>query len=74
MRDPKRIPRLIEKLGYVWIQNPDIRLCQLVTNLGSNHGMVATALDSRLVVDVFHVEDDLIEAELDRRLAEGEDR
>lgn len=31
-RDPKRINRIIEILRAKWLTNPDLRLCQLITN------------------------------------------
>lgn len=34
MRDPKRIKRLLNKLEKVWSKQPDIRLYQLLINLG----------------------------------------
>ena len=33
MRDPARIPRLLEALESYWILNPDLRLGQLIENL-----------------------------------------
>ena len=33
MRDPKRIPRIINKLEKYWEDNPDYRLGQLVSNI-----------------------------------------
>ena len=32
MRDPERIPAIIHKLEEYWIQNPDLRLGQLILN------------------------------------------
>jgi hypothetical protein len=55
MRDPKRIPRVLEKLAKFWDQVPDWRLGQLVVNLTSRS-------------DPFYVEDDILEAALDEEL------
>jgi len=51
MRDPKRIPRILDLLREVWEMVPDWRLGQLVANLHAH-------------VDVFHPEDDKTEHEL----------
>lgn len=32
MRDPKRIDRIIRKLGIIWRKHPDLRLMQLLGN------------------------------------------
>lgn len=32
MRDPKRIEPLLKKIGEIWRENPDLRLCQLIGN------------------------------------------
>lgn len=65
MRDPARIPRLLEKLQFYWERSPDFRLGQLVTNLAATK-------------DPFYTEDDVIEGCLDewiRRLpAPGDPR
>lgn len=33
MRDPKRIPIVLDVLRRRWEQSPDLRLCQLIVNL-----------------------------------------
>jgi len=33
MRDPKRIDEVLQRLGELWRQHPDMRLGQLVANL-----------------------------------------
>jgi uncharacterized protein YihD (DUF1040 family) len=45
MRDPNRIPEVIEALQDFWEQNPDLRLAQIICLC--NHG-----------VDPFYLEDD----------------
>lgn len=32
MRDPKRIPIILERLKIIWEKNPDLRLGQLILN------------------------------------------
>lgn len=36
MRDPKRIPKILERLRVIWEQNPDMRLGQLIENVFPN--------------------------------------
>ena len=38
MRDPKRIDVVLKQLRDYWIEHPDLRLCQIVTNLASKSG------------------------------------
>lgn len=33
MRDPKRIPVLLQAIKEVWERHPDLRFCQLVQNI-----------------------------------------
>ena len=33
MRDPKRIPEILNQLQQIWICNADLRLGQLITNV-----------------------------------------
>jgi len=33
MRDPKRIERILTKVGLLWLKKPDSRLTQLIHNL-----------------------------------------
>lgn len=54
MRDPARIDRILAKLGAYWRACPDLRLGQIVSNLTAERGFV------------FYVEDDVIEAAIDR--------
>jgi len=32
MRDPKRIDKIIKIVKEIWKKNPDLRLCQLISN------------------------------------------
>lgn len=54
MRDPTRIPRLLDLLGAFWRANPDLRLGQIVDSAAGNG-------------DVFLMEDVVIEAWLRER-------
>ncbi len=36
MRDPKRIPKILERLQKIWEKNPDMRLGQLIENVFPN--------------------------------------
>ena len=59
MRDPNRIGRIIVKLQAAWQLGPDMRLGQLLVNLGGPH-----AED-----DVYETPDDLWETQLDEFIA-----
>ncbi|WP_217924678.1 hypothetical protein [Miltoncostaea oceani] len=61
MRDPERMERILGKLAVAWDAVPDMRLGQLLVNLG------ATPAPTPL----FEVEDDDLEALIDRHLATG---
>jgi len=56
-RDPDRIDRVIEKIRKIWKANPDWRIGQLVVNM-TQRGK-----------QIFYVEDDVVEAEIDRYIA-----
>lgn len=49
MRDPERINEILELLGKVWRESPDLRLGQLIVN-------AARERDPE-IVDVFSIED-----------------
>ena len=53
MRDPDRIPEILALIEKIWKKNPDLRLCQLIGNCFSLH-------------DLYYVEDDDLEEELER--------
>lgn len=38
MRDPKRIPHMLQLLGAAWVVNPDLRLTQLISNAANCGG------------------------------------
>lgn len=56
MRDPARIPRILQAIGTVWERDPDLRLGQLIVN---------TIRPSRPAPQVFGFED----TELEKRLS-----
>lgn len=55
MRDPNRIPVVLDALRTYWEEHPDWRLCQLVVNVAERGN------------DPFYVEDDAFLANLFRR-------
>ena len=59
MRDPNRISRIIKKFEASWIQHPDLRFCQLTSNVG---------FDIAKSMDIFYVEDDKFEKMIDEYL------
>ena len=59
MRNKKRIPKIIKLLQEYWEKYPDLRLCQLISNL---HGTGKQ--------DIFFTEDDELEKLLKEELWE----
>ena len=57
LRNPDRIPIILNKLESVWSHAPCLRLGQLLYNLNQN---------IELNSDLFYLEDDRLEYELDR--------
>jgi len=55
MRDPNRIPTILAALGEYWMNHPDLRLGQIVSNAAASERM-----------DVFFVEDDVMLARLQK--------
>lgn len=51
-RDPNRIKRITFLLEEYWKRNPDFRLGQIVSNLSNQSGFS---------IDIFYIEDDIIE-------------
>lgn len=45
MRNPERIPIMLEAIGSAWEKNPDLRLGQLVTNYARALGLEAYYLE-----------------------------
>lgn len=52
MRDKERIKRIIAKLSLLWEEMPDMRFCQLVSNIANRN-------------DIFYIEDTEFEKLLD---------
>ena len=52
MRDPNRILPLLSELADLWLENPDLRLAQLILN--------AEAPYKYRYVDLYNVEDDVL--------------
>lgn len=73
MREPERIPRILEKIGRLWQRFPDCRFGQFCAII--NEQMVARGLPVQVVTDrqrqafdPFYLEDNLFEAVLDELL------
>lgn len=64
MRNPHRIPVILNLLKEVWEQNPDLRLSQLILNAAYRGGWE--------VNDAFYAEEATIIAGLTLMLKEGE--
>jgi len=61
MRDPERIDEILELISDIWHKNPDLRLCQLLSN--------AAIRSSWPEKDLYYLEDDeLIDMLLDEYL------
>lgn len=62
MRNPNRIPQVLNRIGRLWQRNPDLRLMQLLSNV------MSPRLDPDrvgLVQDPYAIEDDDVLAALD---------
>ncbi len=60
MRDPDRIPEILDLLGKIWQLEPDLRLGQLVLN--------TARMRSAGIEDVFSIEDESLRKGLTRYL------
>ena len=58
MRNPQRIARILTSINTLWLNEPDLRLMQFLTKIIGHSG------------DHFYVEDDVLEARLDRAIRE----
>lgn len=69
MRDPKRIPKIINQLTALWASSPDMRLGQLILNAAKydykyyRHGDTPKEMEFN---DIYNVEDE----ELIKRICE----
>ena len=68
-RDPERIDSILSKLREVWMQDTDMRFGQLVYNL--YWLLPETKKIGMNGIDMFNVEDDVLERFLDRTVKEG---
>ena len=54
MRDPKRIPEILERLRKLWEASPDMRLGQLLENVFPNR----PGMDEKFSRTMYYLEDD----------------
>jgi len=47
MRELRRIPEILSILQKIWYEYPDLRLCQLISNIAGKN-------------DIFYIEDDIL--------------
>lgn len=64
MRDPARIPRILDLISKVWLANPDLRFCQLIYSCVRDN-------NARLNWDSLNLEDDLLEKGLEKMIAKS---
>ena len=60
MRDLQRIDDILDDLKILWKQDPDLRLCQILSYLAIKSGYTNK--------DLFYIEDDKIHIEIKRKL------
>jgi uncharacterized protein YihD (DUF1040 family) len=73
MRDPQRIDRILAKLRGYWHAHPDLRLGQIVANLANQESQDKSVLGfASIKIRPYFLEDDDLEAQLDRILASFE--
>jgi hypothetical protein len=69
VREPERIDRITEKLRELWHKHPDLRLGQLLEAfVFEHHSNNFGAITHKCI---FYVEDDVPEANIDRKLKES---
>lgn len=66
MRNPNRIPIILNQLEELWKEHPDMRLGQLLVNIV--HNMNQASIE---VYNIFYVEDDKISDEIVNIIREG---
>lgn len=64
MRDPNRIPEVLEEIEHLWRLHPDWRLGQLISNL--------TAWSDPVEGSVYDIEDDALVEEARRHLSQAD--
>lgn len=62
MRDPNRIPEVLEEIEHLWRLHPDWRLGQLISNLA--------AWSDPVEGSVYDIEDDALVEEVHRHLSQ----
>lgn len=62
MRDPERIPQLLNKLKTLWSHYPDMRLCQLLYLIMST--------DNHHEKELFFIEDDRLDSAIQKMIKE----
>ena len=62
MRNPDRIPQVLEEIEHLWRQHPDWRLGQLICNL--------TAWANPEEVSPYDIEDDELVAQIERHMTQ----
>lgn len=63
VRDPARIPRILDKLKEIWVKYPDLRFTQLLILIGINEHEVNCSIKCN-----FAKEDDHISTLLDKEI------
>jgi uncharacterized protein YihD (DUF1040 family) len=64
LRDPARIDAILSLIEKYWKANPDLRLCQIISNLSRN---------TSFSVDRFYMEDDLLKVLLEEEISKSGD-
>jgi hypothetical protein len=74
MRDPARIPKILERLGKIWAENPDLRLGQLVMAARppawAMGGQMPGRGEKEELTHLFYMEDDALVSALERVLSQ----
>jgi hypothetical protein len=59
MRDPARVPRVLEALRAFWLAHPDLRLCQIVGNFLEDQAPYLR--EPQMTSRAYNTEDDVLE-------------
>lgn len=64
MRNPERIDKILEIIGKIWKQKPDLRLCQIICN-AINDGLfyIEDDIFVQKLIDDLHVMINTVEAQ-----------
>lgn len=71
MRDVKRIPRILKKLGQLWKLNPDLRFFQLMTDFTEKYFGYTVTGGMRYQNSTYYVEDDTFERLIDKEIKDA---